>query len=355
MYEVTEEIELFKTEYILDKYAPEDVLVFDIETTGFSPASTMLYMIGCAYIRDGKAYLKQWFVDEAADEKLTIIKFLSFMKEFKAIVHYNGNGFDIPYIIKRSAILGISCDLSTAASIDIYKYLSPLKKLFKTVNMKQKSIEAFMGIGRDDEMDGGKLIKVYENFLKNPDAEGKRLLLLHNHDDVIGLSRLLPVLNYCQITDRNYIYKSAEVIDNDYVITYDLEYPIPVKASLGDERFYYTVYNKTLKTSSKMFTGELRFFFNDHKNYYYLPAEDRAVHKSVASFVDKGHRFRAKPSNCYMRKEGTYIPQYDKLCAPFFSFNYNDPVTYFEISDAFTGNTDLITKYAENIIRHQNA
>jgi len=124
---------------------------------------------------------------------------------------------------------------------------------------------------------------------------------------------------------------------------------------LGDERFYYMVYDKTLKTSSKMFTGELRFFFNDYKNYYYLPAEDRAVHKSVASFVDKGHRFRAKPSNCYMRKEGTYIPQYDKLCAPFFSFNYNDTVTYFEISDAFTGNTELITKYAENIIRHQNA
>lgn len=54
----------FSPAYPLERIAPrEDLLFFDIETTGFSGASSQLYLIGCVYF-DGFGWrLIQWFAD----------------------------------------------------------------------------------------------------------------------------------------------------------------------------------------------------------------------------------------------------------------------------------------------------
>ena len=41
----------------------EDLLFFDIETTGFSGDYSNLYLIGCTYYKDGGWRLIQWFAD----------------------------------------------------------------------------------------------------------------------------------------------------------------------------------------------------------------------------------------------------------------------------------------------------
>lgn len=53
---------------------------------------------------------------------------------------------------------------------------------------------------------------------------------------------------------------------------------------------------------------ELKYFIPDYKNYYYLPEEDTAIHRSVAEFVDKSHRKAATAATCYVRKTGDFIP-----------------------------------------------
>ena len=59
----------------------------------------------------------------------------------------------------------------------------------------------------------------------------------------------------------------------------------------------------TARLRVRLFEGELRFFYDGSpKDYYYLPAEDIAVHKSIASAVDKEHRVQANASNCYGKK-----------------------------------------------------
>ena len=42
---------------------------FDIETTGFSPAHTSLYLIGCAYHIEQMLYIKQFFAETPEEEK----------------------------------------------------------------------------------------------------------------------------------------------------------------------------------------------------------------------------------------------------------------------------------------------
>ena len=147
----------------------EKVLYFDIETTGFSPATSILYLIGCVYCDDEGFKFRQWFCDTPESEPDIISDFLDFVKSFSVIVHYNGSGFDIPFIIKKCDIHHIPCDFSGIESFDIYKNISMLKSLLKLENLKQKSIESFMSVPRDDKYSGGELIKVYEEYLKSAD------------------------------------------------------------------------------------------------------------------------------------------------------------------------------------------
>ena len=44
-----------------------------------------------------------------------------------------------------------------------------------------------------------------------------------------------------------------------------------------------------------LYEEEMKYFYSNYKNYYYLPDEDTAIHKSVASYVDKKYRVQATP------------------------------------------------------------
>ena len=41
---------------------------------------------------------------------------------------------------------------------------------------------------------------------------------------------------------------------------------------------------------------------------YYLPKEDMAVHKSVGCFVEPAYRQKATAANCYIKKDGRFLP-----------------------------------------------
>ena len=57
-----------------------------------------------------------------------------------------------------------------------FKELSPIKPLLCLENYKQKSIEAFLGIDREDKYSGGELINVYYEYLAQKDDEKLSLL-----------------------------------------------------------------------------------------------------------------------------------------------------------------------------------
>ena len=46
----------------------EDSIFFDIENTGFSPASTSLYLIGCARRRGDYLCVDQFFAEDTKEE-----------------------------------------------------------------------------------------------------------------------------------------------------------------------------------------------------------------------------------------------------------------------------------------------
>lgn len=91
-------------------------------------------------------------------------------------------------------------------------------------------------------------------------------------------------------------------------------------------------------------------FYSDYTNYYYLPFEDRAIHKSVAFYVDKDFRTKAKAANCYSKKTGMFLPQKSEVISPYFKIDYSDKKMYFELDDTFCNSYDSQYSYMMHVI-----
>ena len=75
-----------------------------------------------------------------------------------------------------------------------------------------------------------------------------------------------------------------------------------------------------------------------------------AIHKSVASFVDKEYRTQATAATCYTRKASNYLPQFGLLFEPFYKRAYKDPALFFELTDSMKKDRDAFTSYARHIM-----
>lgn len=349
---------------IIDKYSYIDIehaLFFDIETTGFSSKSSKLYMIGCLYIDKTTEtfHSTQWFLDDYSDEANMIYAFIEFSKDYTTLIHYNGQGFDIPYMEDKCRKFNIIFDFSHFENIDLYKYASRIKNVFKTENLKQKTMEQFFDLNREDIFTGGDLISVYDEYMATKDERAMTFLLLHNFEDIQGMITLMDILAYADIFEGEYDLKSLSIEDyvsrdelprKDVIIELRLNTPVPKRVSYGTQEYYMTAFGDKLKLKIEVYTDELKFFYPNYKDYYYLPKEDMSIHKSVAFYVDKNFRIRAKAANCYSKKTGQFLPQYKEVVTPYFKKEYNDKKTYFEVTDEFLADGELVLAYVRHVL-----
>jgi hypothetical protein len=138
----------------------------------------------------------------------------------------------------------------------------------------------------------------------------------------------------------------------ELLISLENDFAVPKRVSYQFREFYLIMKDASTTIRVPVFSGELRYFYDNYKEYYYLPKEDVAVHKSVASFVDKSFRQNAKASNCYTRKSGDFLPQYTTVMSPEFRREYKDPVSYFELSEDFRTSDVMLRRYVAHIL-HQ--
>lgn len=339
----------------------ENSIFFDIETTGFSPSRTFVYLIGCAVRRGNRLIVDQFFAETPEEEPQIIRAFLGLLCCYDTILTFNGIGFDIPYLKGRCKALGISEHLSAFAFVDIFKAVSRLKFLLKLPNYKQKTIEEFLRIGRNDLFHGGELIDVYKGYVASPSDHALFLLKQHNYEDVIDMPKLLTVMSYQNLFDGGFTvdnikahqYTSCDGTKDkkELLISLKNDIPVPQKASCGYEDWYLITQGDRTQIRVGLYDGELKFFFEDYKDYCYLPGEDISVHKSVASYVDPAHRKKATAGSCYTKKHAIFLPQYEEITGPAFRQNKKDKKSYFELSDEFVSSEALLHRYASHILK----
>lgn len=348
-------IQLLTKEFIPQK----DWLFFDIETTGFSPKSSVLYLIGCIYYENDKYHLTQWLAQSKNDENSVLLAFYEFLKSFSTVLHYNGNGFDIPFIKEKARYYQIPLDFQTFKNIDIYKNLQPYKKQLKLENLKQKTVEGFLCIPREDTKNGGELITVFNSYETSGSKKDEAMLLLHNEEDVTGMVQLLPVFAYHSLFTGNISnpeFEYHEYINNrgeekqEGIFSFDIKNTLPKRISCSHGPVYMTAHKNHGKIKVEINRRELKYFFPNYQDYYYLPQEDTSIHKSVAFYVDKNFRTKAKAANCYSKKTGAFLPQEKEIITPFFKEDYHDKRTFFEITDEFTADRDAQLKYILHLL-----
>lgn len=346
---------------ITDEIFTDNSIFFDIETTGFSPTTASIYLIGCMHRQGEQLVVTQFFAENKKEEKAILCAFLELLSRFHKIISFNGIGFDIPFIKAKCDSYGMAEAFKDFEYIDIFKAISNVKSILKLANYKQKTIESFLGILRDDMFSGGELINVYEEYTHSQALAAEQFLLLHNYEDVIGMLELIPMLTYGQILRGAYTIQSAVITPytsyegiqgQELIITLDNAYSVPKRISHQYQDFYLTMSNNLTKLRIPIYEGELKYFYPDYKDYFYLPKEDIAIHKSVATFVDKQYRERAKASNCYNRKSGAFLPQITSIMNPIFKKDYKDKTTFFEVTEDFLTSDIMLKRYVEHILNH---
>ncbi len=288
---------------------PEKIVFLDIETTGFSARTSYLSILGLAYLKDHVWHYKQWFLDDPNQEKDLLIDFFSFMKDYTTIITFNGDQFDLPFLLQRCNRYLLSYDFDRYQTIDYYKLLSPYKKIMHLPNAKQKTYELFAGIDRKDQLDGRLLIPIYKEYLTTKEEMAKNVILLHNMEDITYLVTLTNLLSYYELFKGKSMDKlNDEAIYGTYRedknenslsihLTFPYEFPRDFFHSFKGHQLVIKKNQVTFIVSSQ--SKNFHHYFVNYKDYYYLPEEDYAIYKDLASYVPGERKVKADPYHCY--------------------------------------------------------
>ena len=362
-----------------EKTIPEKTdsfLFFDIETTGFSKDNTILYLIGCGYFIENGFQFIQWFNDDGTSEEEILLAFHDILKQKDwQLVTFNGNSFDIPYLKRHYELNELPCDIESFPSLDFYQFLKPFQSLFQMTHGKQKDWEHFLELYREDIYDGGQLIAVYKEYLMNKEEALLHNLLLHNEEDLLGMKYLLPLFSYRMLLSKNLslikvspgeslFEKGTGSIAISCKLPLALPKPLNFSTSVGSISTD-KIDSSILIISLPYIEETLKHFFKDYRNYYYLPEEDRAVHKSVGCYVERKYRRAAKASTCYIKKAGIFLPipktqkhygiQIERYpyqdFFPLYKREFKSPRSFAEFDNLFSNKNESLAIYLRDVIK----
>ena len=345
-------------------FPKEELLFFDIETTGFSPKTSAIYLIGVLYYDDHSWNCKQWFADDYQSEESLLTAFFHFLSSYSYLIHFNGTGFDIPFLEKKCQahqLTGTPYSFEQIQSLDLYQAIYPYRKKLNTENLKQKTLEQFWGIQREDLYTGGQLIKFYQAYMKEKQM-GKEInieqvtqLILHNYEDLCGMLQFFGILDLSRLLGGTLsLTQLSATIQGSSLLQVTATTPtaFPVTLCWTDAGTMLCVEQNTLTLRVPILQTELKLFYDNYKDYYYLPLEDTAMHKSIATYVDRDYRKKATKQTCYTRQNGAFIITYSASLTPQFRESYDSPVKYLSVSDAFLQDPTALEQYVRDFIQY---
>ncbi|WP_031555011.1 ribonuclease H-like domain-containing protein [Oribacterium sp. FC2011] len=356
MLRIEKPIEL-TTEFDLSLIAPaEDIMFFDIETTGLSSWKSGLYLIGLLTY-DESWKLIQYFCEDVSDEITVLENFFTLLSSKKVLISFNGDGFDIPFLTHMAEQYGLPYSFDNVESFDILKKIRPLKKLLGLENMKLKTCEKFLGIYREDRFSGGDLINVYFQWQEDHSQDKLECLLLHNFEDIENMPHILPILNYLYALTGSFSLHSQEIVEHPtekrkvLSLTYETSVTVPVPLDIKLDNWFMNLSDTDLNLCADLYEGELKFFYPNHTDYYFLPMEDRAIHRSLAEFVDRSHRKKATAKTCYQRVSGLFLPEPEPVFSPVLYREYKDKLAYTQFAPELFDDETLTEAYLRSVIK----
>ncbi|MEE3480366.1 MAG: ribonuclease H-like domain-containing protein [Lachnospiraceae bacterium] len=284
----------------------EDALLFDIETTGFSPAHSQIYLVGTAALTGSDEYtVTQYFAEDASDEAAVLRAFIDEAGLYETLISFNGEAFDIPFIQKRASAADMI--FTVTKSIDLYRETRKITPVFPMKSRKLKSIEQFFGVFREDTYSGGDLIRVWQEYTIDNDPEKEKNVLLHNEEDVADMFPVLSILELERLLDAD-ICVERIVLEKDGTLTFAGRSGIrtPTGFTLVSKNAFFAFRDEKIQGSIRPETGKKKYFFGNPKAYAYLISEEKVIPKALASALPKSAVRKARMADCYAEEEGFF-------------------------------------------------
>lgn len=297
------------------------LLFFDIETTGLSSKTSQVFLIGLIqYNSDASAFEMIQFLAESHDvsEEIQVLEnFFRIALTKNCLVHFNGSSFDLPFLKHRCQVLHLPELPSRILSLDLYRELLSMPAFFRQMpNHRQTSFERLISYPRKDRLSGKEMISAFQEYAKTKSSSTLNLLFLHNEDDLKGMLALTALGSLRQLLQDAYQITDIQELqepnlngttETKLLFHLSLEVPVPAVLSANAGFCYITIAEDKTKIKMPLYEGTLRYFYPDYKNYYYLPFEDEAIHKSVAAYLDTSHRRKATAATCYKKISGNFL------------------------------------------------
>ena len=327
---------------------------FDIETTGLSAKNASIYMIGVLFFQEHAWHSIQWLAQDVSEESIILEQFFSFCHPYDTLIHFNGRRFDLPFILERCRYLHILCPLTGFFEFDLYQKIRPLKHMLKLEKLNQKYLEHFLQISRLDSYSGKDLILLYHKYQIQTCQELEDALFLHNLEDLTGMVSLFSFFSYQYLKEGN--FSLTEILPSDdpingfsLKVSTLLTYALPVSFSFQNPYGHFCASGKTCQFFIQGTKGSLKHFFSDYKHYDYLTFEERVIHKTLSSYVERSHRRPAKPEECYVPKTGYFLPQKTCFYTPSFQESYHSSTLFFEYKPEIFSDKSQFLAYMQDL------
>ncbi len=272
-------------------FGDKKVCMFDIETTGLSPLKSFTYLIGINTFKDGCWQILQLFNDDGKSEPEMIRTLHSILEDMDVLISFNGETFDIPYIEKRTQSIEKAFHISLTnhfrdtKSFDILKDIRPYKFALGLPNLKQKTIEKYIGLNRVDMYNGGQLIDVYLGYLSAGDERSRRLVLQHNRDDMEGMIYITCMLGLDKMCRGDFLVTDigTRTVNPDgrleLVIKAKAESPLVKPVCTSMDKMYLDAEGENITLRTPIYSGVMNYYYGatvkdgmDTVNGYFIQA-----------------------------------------------------------------------------------
>ena len=180
-----------------DPLAPEDLLFFDLETTGLSrDTGNLPFLTGLGFFEEQGFTVEQLFLADPAREPEALERLAVHLDRPRLLVSFNGRSFDLPILRNRAVIhrWASTLNLDSHAHLDL---LPPCRRLFRTrlTDCRLKTLEReLLGYTRVGDPEGSEVCVIYQEYLQTGLWGRMPDVLSHNLLDIALMAPLLERL-----------------------------------------------------------------------------------------------------------------------------------------------------------------
>lgn len=355
----------------LDTFYPSDIhitdqtLLLNIETTGLSPRNAFVFMIGLGWQEEKGWHFRCLLAEKKMDERELMQSFRHILANFGQVLTYGGQSFTYRFLNDRWRNYSDASPFSNEETVDstlfqnvrqldIQKDISPFRHLISMENTRKSTAEAFIRYTRPEHLAPEALIKCYTSWELSQEETLLSQLKAHHEADMIGLLHLHSLSAYTQFFRGVFDKLQLCRLEGNFChLDLLLKAPVPQRIQLSNALLSFVLEENTAHLAIPVFSGELKYFLpGPVKDYYYLPQEDRAVHRSIACYVDKAYRQKATAATCYVRQKGLFLPSFDASLQPAFKKSFEDRQLYILCdTENLTSDQEFLKPYISSLVK----